>query len=724
MQRSPWTLSLTALLVLAACSRPAEQDPGDMRAELDMRATLDMMRPVEDMAAQEEDMRAAQDMHSAQDMTPGRCALASACERGQRHDRECVCRVPIDRGCERDEDCRAQETCKEVEHTDGSRTDRVCWLEESSLSVRACPGGPGCASAEGELLAAARSMVVTPQGYETPTAAGLKEDGQSAYMNFDPPLNERNAERWHDCGYDGLCPGDEGYSAPDEGEGDGQLQGMFIAGFSSGRPAQFCPEQLIGCAQPECCVSKFAHDDLKVQIAVLRKGDLTVAFAVVDAVGYFHSYIERIRERVQDEAGVDLLIMSATHSHESPDTVGQWGPGVVAPKTHGRDPRFMQAIEDQAVLGIRQAVQELAPARVHVATLNTGVQGMAMSDSRPPYIFDDNIPVVTLTHRDTGAPIATLLSVANHAEVLWSGNKHLTADYFHFARKYVREGLEAVPATPEREAKPALAGLGGVTVMFAGAVGGLINPGSASAMNYAGEVFEEHGFAKADALGQRIAMHVLQAHAQGFAELPSHELSFATKRFLVPITNPLFLLAGFVLVVFERDIYNAKILGALRFSPDVPQVMSQVAVVRLGPLTFFTAPGEIFPETLVGGFPGRGRAQSPVVGDVEERKTPAACDEQGLPAPGGTLPCIVKPDQENPPDWSAAPAGPYAYERLPGEHPFFIGLGMDFLGYMVPAYDYEPGDAPGAHYEETNGASAVLLQKWEDNLKLTLDALK
>jgi hypothetical protein len=732
LKESLWIVALTLSLTIA-CSRG---DGDNNKPGADMSSTQDMSSttPVEDMNAPKDmpvdanmtpegDMgEVGEDMTPPVDMKPERCAEAEPCKQGYFYDGDCECKISFDRECETDADCREGEVCKQFAREGSDKMDLVCWLDPASLTVVACPGGPGCANSDGELLAAARSMVITPDGFETPKPGGLDEDGVT--MSFNPPV--RNDNQWNDCGYDGLCPGDEGYTAPDEGEGDKELQGMFIAGFSSGRPAQYCPEELIGCDGPECCVSKLAHDDLKVQIAVLRKGEVTVAFAVIDTIGYFHTYIDEIRERVEQESEVDLLIMSSTHSHEGPDTVGQWGPGNPAPMRPGRDPYFMKKIQDQTVLGIKEAVASLEPAKAEVAVLDTGIDGLAMSDSRPPYIFDDNVPVVYLTNKDTGAPIATMLSVANHAEVLWSGNVFLTADYFHFARKYIREGLPWTEVGGDVDPKPALEGMGGVTVMFAGAVGGLINPGSADAKDYAGRVFDSHGFAKADAVGQRIAMHVLEAKRDGvLQQIEVDQLSFATKRFLTPISNPIFLLAGFILEVFERDIYNATNISGTNFTPTPPMVMSQVAVVRLGPLTFFTAPGELFPESLVGGYPGRTSTQSPVIGDIEGTKSTITCGPDGLPLPenNGTYPCIVKFGQENPPDFTKAPEGPYGYDLVPGEYPFFIGLGMDFLGYMVPEYDYEPDNAPGSHYEETNGASGELIGDWRTNLLEAVDAL-
>ena len=652
-------------------------------------------------------------------VVPEACKALPACDRGESFDESCQCRGSMDRRCETDAQCRDSETC--VERTVDEKTRKFCFFDDSTLSVVKCPGAPGCAAgADTPLMAAARSMSITPLGFEVPGPQGLNDDGT---MNFAPnrPFSE---QKWLDCGFDGLCPGDDGYTQPDEGEADGKLQGAWIAGFGHGRPAQYCPAELIGCDGPECCVSKLAHDDLKAQIVVMKQGDVSVAFVALDAVGLFRTEMEFIRKALKTQTDVDLVVIGSTHSHEGFDTVGQWGPGTALPLETGVSPVFMQRIRDQIVQGVTEAMESLRPAKARVAVIDAGVDGLAISDSRPPYIFDDNIPVVHLTDAADDTTIATMLSMGNHAEALGSRNPYLSADFFHFSRKYIEQGLEAVD-TPE-VTKPALAGLGGVTVMFAGAVGGLINPLRGRGKTYAGELIMDRGYVLADAIGQSVAQRVLSAVSEERVnELPEQApLRFATRQFLTPISNNNFKVAGWSLKVFRREVYNATKTGLTSFFPAEPMVMSEVAVVRLGELTFFTAPGEAFPELLVGGYPNQARSQAPVIGDVEGVRVGLICDELGLPVEGnlGTFPCIVKPDQENPPNWAATPSAPYVYDLIPGQYPFFIGLGMDFLGYMVPAYDYQL-TSQGNHYEETNGASAQLAQDWTDALKLSIQAL-
>lgn len=698
------SLVVLTMGVLWACSGP---QPEDVEQHSDADAPDVVADATDDVAGGDADDPDAADL----------CPGVEPCAANERMV-DCSCVSNLDRRCITDGDCRAEESCERF----GDRG--VCMYEPKP--VQRCPGSPGCsAGAGGDFKAGAASRPITPEGFETPTAAGVDD---SNYLTFG--IGGVSDEVWNDCGYDGICPGEEGYPGPDEGEGDGRMQGMWLAGFGNGRPAQYCPEDKIGCAQPDCCVSKYAHDDLMVQVAAMRQDSTTVVFAAIDTVGWFHTDIEQVRQRVAEHVDVDLLIMASTHNHQAPDTAGQWGPGDPLPAMSGRDPRFIERIYAQSTEAIVESVDSLEPARVEASVLDVGVEGMAISDSRPPYIFDDSVPVVRLVAQDSDETIATLLSFGNHAEVLWSDNPYITADYPHYVRKYITEGLAEVRVDGQVVADE-LTGLGGVTVFFAGAVGGLINPGRGGASDRAGRAAgDRHSYEAADFVGQRVASHVLEAAQEGRLDaVDGPGLAFARKEFLSPIRNTVFQIAAYGLGVLDREIYNASRVRGNTYTPDDPKVLTEVSVVQIGSVTFFTSPGEVFPETLVGGFPAKGRVRNPVVGDVEQWRAPANCDAQGLPTAddSGSHPCIVKADQENPPDWDQAPDGPYVYEWLPGEHPFFIGVGMDFLGYMVPEYDYDAGSyfsqAPGSHYEETNGIGPEIIGDWKEALQTSLQAL-
>jgi hypothetical protein len=93
---------------------------------------------------------------------------------------------------------------------------------------------------------------------------------------------------------------------------------------------------------------------------------------------------------------------------------------------------------------------------------------------------------------------------------------------------------------------------------------------------------------------------------------------------------------------------------------------------------------------------------------------------------------IIDPTNSNPPDLTAAPEAPYlrdiARASRPGvEYVFALGLTNDFLGYLIPAFDYklDPdspyfAEAEGDHYEETNSIGPSGWPAIEENIKSLL----
>ena len=159
-----------------------------------------------------------------------------------------------------------------------------------------CPGDAGCEDAEGPLQAGAAAVSITPQCFETWTDL----DGDQRY--------KVSKDEYADCGCDRLCPEDPGYPGPDEGEADGSFTAMWMGGFSVGHPAQGI------------------HDDLWARTVILERGSTRVALVSVDLVGFFNEDVIKVREALAAEnLQVDHLLVSSTHTHEGPDTMGLWG---------------------------------------------------------------------------------------------------------------------------------------------------------------------------------------------------------------------------------------------------------------------------------------------------------------------------------------------------------------------------------------------------------------
>ena len=438
-----------------------------------------------------------------------------------------------------------------------------------------CPGSDPCApGGDATLFAAAVARRVTPQGFEIAKAQYLKNDRPS-YCEPGLPrgtetrCGELSDNFLDDCGSDTLCPRDEGYQAPDEDgseldgvpdyfwdcgrdricpppfdtpeegelgtngidddgdgavdegawvaadedgtEGDGVFQGLWIAGYGNNRPAMGI------------------RDDLWTRVVVLKQGNTSVALVTLDAVGLFFDEVLRIKERLQDELPdtVDQVFLQSTHTHEAPDTMGQWGiafPYDEYPFQHGRDGAHMELIREETVSAIVAAVAALQPATVVAASTNTRVEGF-LHDSRDPQIFNDEM--VTIQFKDaTGAAIATIVNWGNHPEILDSRNNYVSSDFPHALREALENGL---PATDRYEAE---AGFGGVAVFQQGTVGGLVGPNGFLITGRDGTEYENANktWARADAFGENLAQLAFDALKSAEA-IEDPDLFFASKRF-------------------------------------------------------------------------------------------------------------------------------------------------------------------------------------------------
>src|SRR5262245_59904377 len=61
------------------------------------------------------------------------------------------------------------------------------------------------------------------------------------------------------------------------------------------------------------------HDPLLVRAVVLAHDGKTIALVSVDVVGLFHDFVETVRARLAD---VSYVLVSSTHNHHGPDTLG------------------------------------------------------------------------------------------------------------------------------------------------------------------------------------------------------------------------------------------------------------------------------------------------------------------------------------------------------------------------------------------------------------------
>lgn len=522
-----------------------------------------------------------------------------------------------------------------------------------------CPGDEQCVDASGTLFAGASAVTITPTCFE-----------QWEDVNGDYKFRA-SQDVVLDCGCDQLCPEDEGYPGPDEGEADGIFQAIWIAGYNNARPANS------------------VHDDLWARTVVLEQGDLQIALITADLVGMFNDDIERLRARVAvDHPDLDYIIVSSTHVHSGPDVLGQWGR---QPGTTGRNPQYMEYLEDRMVESVESALANKQEATIRVGAIDVGTYSAEKGtrnivyDHRDPKIIDRMLQVAWLQNPQ-GETIATMLNFGNHPEVLDSDSWALTSDFADYTRKGVENGIEYPSYSVD--------GVGGVCLYISAAVGGMMSPLRVEVTDGTGNSYSGSSFEKSNALGNVMAELALQA-LETSTPMENVNLGLYKQSLTLPVENVLFQ-AAFVSGMFERSIENYED-GEMIDPGRVPLVKTEINILDIGDIRLQTIPGELLPELAIGGY-----------------------DDPAQPYTD--LEVIVDATNPNPPDLSLAPAGPYIKDRMNKPHNWIVGLGNDELGYLIPSYNYKLDEnspffveAEGDHYEETNslGPSAFPMLETE-----------
>lgn len=525
------------------------------------------------------------------------------------------------------------------------------------VSSGRCPGEPRCL-----------------EGNDGVLLAGM------ARVDISPNLDE--FERYTDGDGNGKYDLGEAFEDTD---GDGVYDGAWIAGFGLARAATEI------------------HDPVYATALALRNGDITIAIVSLDVVGWFIEENDRIRELLGD-ADLDYLVVSATHTHEGPDTVGIWGPTL---DETGVVPELQAAIRAGAARAVTEALAALEPANLeHVgfrlSDIDVDGDGTPdadvnrwIGDNRHPNVVDDEVRVMRFVRAGTsteepgsGETIGTFVNFAAHPEYTGSSNTALSSDYPYWMRTAIEEGI----AEDDRFAPPAM-GFGGVTLFVNGALGVQIGPNGIHLEDRAGTAIPRGSFDAAACLGTQLGSMVIAALRGELSASPPEvleagDLGFRAKRFYVLVENARYHLAG-RLGVFQRELefYDPERPIGRR---NLPWVKTEVAVVDIGPASMLTVPGELDPAEFVGGY------------EMPCPYTPGGCD------------ALIDESSELPPDLSMAPSGPFLRERLLDARDdvssvWLLGCAQDYLGYFIPEFDFVLSralpyidEAPGDHYEETN----------------------
>ncbi len=406
------------------------------------------------------------------------------------------------------------------------------------------------------------------------------------------------------------------------------------------------------------------HDPLKARAVVFKHGGRKVAVVSLDLVGFFHANVQRVRDRLP---GFTYVLVTSTHNHEGPDTLGLWGRNAF---TRGDDAAYVKLVEERAAKAVHDAD---AAARPVTAVLGTVRAAELLYDGREPYLKHDDLVALLLRDAKTEKPAGAVVQWNCHPETLDDRNTEVSADFVGYTVRHLQDRFRC-PA-----------------VYLTGTVGGLLTSLKVELKDDRGKELKDGTFEKTERYGRLVGESAERAlSAAKTVRLAPIEVR--SRPLYLPLDNKVYLLAR-QLGVLDRQgfLWAGDSAKAEPADPKEAQkplcVRTEIAWVRLGELDVAAVPGEIYPEL--------------VLGKVQEPADPGA-------------------------DFPGAAAEPGVYAQLKGPHRMLIGLANDEIGYIIPKRQWDE-KAPfcygrkKAQYGEINSlgpeTAPLLCQAFADMVK-------
>jgi hypothetical protein len=416
-------------------------------------------------------------------------------------------------------------------------------------------------------------------------------------------------DTWNDANGDAKYKEEDGDTYNDLNN-NGKFDPVWVAGFSNCKPANGI------------------HDDVWARTMVIDDGQTRMAMVVLDAVGFLYSDVVDIRKAIPKELGLDYTLISSTHTHESNDLIGIWGP---SPLESGVDPVHLKYVKNQVLKSVTEAVQALRPAKLKFGAELSGKDSLLIKDTRKPIVKATGVLTMQAIDLETNKTLGTIVNWANHPETLWSKNLMISSDFPHYIRESMENGIY-------HEGDTIHPGYGGISLFFNGAVGGLMAPHPSLAFldPIRDTTLKEPSFEKTRTLGEQIALLAFSALEQSDTLTRVRPISLQAKSLLLPLDNKVFRLASAI--------------GLLKSGlPELFKMRSEVAAFQFGPAGFLSIPGEIYPEIIYG----------------------------GVEAPPGR-------------DFDIQPIEvPPLEQKMAHAYKFYIGLSNDEIGYIIPKSEWD-----------------------------------
>lgn len=301
-------------------------------------------------------------------------------------------------------------------------------------------------------------------------------------------------------------------------------------------------------------VAQGVHDDLYARCLALSDGTHTLALVSLDLIAFFGPDVAAVRQRVYaalpaGERDRVTIWVGATHGHAGPDTYGVFG---------GVPRRYKEYVADRAAAAALAALAALQPARLaHAATTLEGALGNFRD---PANGFVDRTAGFLYVQTAAGAPLATLVNVACHPDILWKDNRLYSADFPGYLCDYLA------------------AHGGGEGIFFNGAVGDMYT--AEIAVDFHNTRGEGRTYARTQAFGEMLAQVALTAVPPGDAFTAALPIRPVAGEARIPVDN--------------KQLLFLRRIGVLKRDLPGGNFLTEVCRLDLGNLTILTVPAQIF----------------------------------------------------------------------------------------------------------------------------------
>lgn len=295
--------------------------------------------------------------------------------------------------------------------------------------------------------------------------------------------------------------------------------------------------------------------DLYVRALVVESKGTRVAFVGIDNLGWPSALGDRSRQLVKGIPPENILI-GATHTHSGPDAYG-------FPDKDGNfsvDVDYLNWCVESVAEAVNQAIENLEP-----AVLKVGIgeaKGKIAYNYYAEHLYDPRCSVLQVISKKTPAKaLATLVNYAVHPEIIGSKRGILSPDLCGPLYQRIEEQT------------------GGMALFLNGALGGMVTADNRREVNLPSE---RNDWEECVRIGNLLADQALKIIGET-PVIDDPEVKNFTSYVQLPVENEMM-----------RTVLKMSPVNLMGQSED--QVKTQVNLVKIGPASMLTIPGEALPN--------------------------------------------------------------------------------------------------------------------------------